>query len=94
MSKLAWQWGLVDPASTAEWLNSYPAEAQIDPAIVNFVNAIKGRDPEGAIEWAQSIQNQDFKNAVHQALDSWKQTDPDRANQWIEQTRQNPEDTP
>ena len=86
MNELSGRWAVVDPAATADWLNSQPPSAQIDPAIATFVSRIQGMDPAGAVGWASSISDPALRNqSVKQALNNWKQTDPEKANQWIEQ---------
>ena len=86
MNELSGRWAVIDPAATADWLNSQPPTAQIDPAIATFVSRIQGMDPAGAVGWASSISDPALRNqSVKQALNNWKQTDPEKANQWMEQ---------
>ena len=44
MKELSGRWAVIDPAATADWLNSQPPSAQVDPAIATFVSRIQGMD--------------------------------------------------
>ena len=86
MKELSGRWAVIDPAATADWLNSQPPSAQVDPAIATFVSRIQGMDPAGAAGWAASISDPLLREqSLKKALDAWQQTDPKQANQWIEQ---------
>ena len=52
MQQLTSRWALTDPVATAEWLNTFPPHAKMDPVVSEFVNRISTRDPEGAAGWA------------------------------------------
>ena len=86
MKELSGRWAVIDPAATADWLNSQPPSAQVDPAIATFVSRIQGMDPAGAAGWATSISDPLLREqSLKKALNAWQQTDPEQANQWIEQ---------
>ena len=84
MKELSHKWSLIDPIATAEWLNRIPPSTQNDTAIATFVSNIKDQDPEGAIDWAQSISDPEQRQKyVQQALESWKRTNAEKAQQWL-----------
>ena len=89
MSELTGRWALVDPAATAEWLNSQPSSSENDPAIATFVSRIQGIDPAGAVGWASAISEPSLRErSMQQAIEAWKQTDPEKASQWLEQNEE------
>ena len=86
MKQLTSRWSLVDPVATAEWLNTFPASRELDPVVGEFVNRIAGRDPEGAVGWAQSIIDPENKRkALKKALQSWERVSPEDAKRWKSQ---------
>jgi len=86
MSELTGRWALLDPAATAGWLNAQPSSADNDPAIASFVSRIQGIDPEGAVGWAASISEPILREkSIQQAINAWKQTDPEKANLWVKE---------
>ena len=83
MKQLTSRWSLLDPISTAQWLNTLPPSPAMDPAVGEFVNMISARDPEGAMGWALTIQNQESKNrALRKAYGAWEKVAPQRARNW------------
>ena len=66
-------------------LNNLPSSTLLDPAVATFANRIKEKDPEGAIEWAQSITDPKLRHQmVQNAINTWEQTDPEKAKLWRE----------
>lgn len=93
MKELSGRWAVVDPAATADWLNSQPPSIQLDPAIATFVSRIQGIDPQGAVGWASSISDPGLKEeSLRKSLNAWKQTDPEKAKQWIQENGMNPDE--
>ena len=43
MKQLTARWSLMDPVSTAEWLNQFPPSAKLDPVVGEFVICISAR---------------------------------------------------
>jgi len=90
MNELTHKWSLIDPIATAEWLNTIPPSTQNDAAIATFVSNIKDQDPEGAIDWAQSISDPEQRQEyVQQALESWKRTNAEKAEHWLKENQKN-----
>ncbi len=87
MNELCGRWALSDPVATAEWLNTYPPSRSLDRTISTFVNRIHGKDPEGAIGWAQSIADPKLRQeSTAIALETWRRTDPAKADSWQRKT--------
>ena len=83
MKQLTARWSLMDPVSTAQWLNQFPPSEKLDPVVGEFVTRISARDPEGAVGWAQSILDPSAKDkAIKKALSAWDRTDPKTASEW------------
>ena len=83
IQQLTSRWALTDPVATAEWLNTFPASAKMDPVVSEFVNRISTRDPEGAAGWANSIVDPETKQkALNKALNAWNRIDPESAKNW------------
>ena len=69
--------------ATAKWLNSEPSSPLLDPAVATFANLIKEKDPEGAVEWAESITDPELRRKVmDNALNTLLQNDPEKAKLW------------
>jgi len=84
MNQLSKQWSAVDPIATAKWLNTQPPSAESDLAISNFVSVISQSDPQGAIEWAQSIEEPGLRDqSVQHVLKTWQVQDAAKANKWL-----------
>ena len=60
--------GGIDPASTVNRLNTLPPGRDRDFAINGLAHGLAGRDPQGALRWAQSISNEGFRRVVVQNL--------------------------
>ena len=88
MKQLTSRWSLVDPVSTAEWLNSFPPSESLDPVVGEFVNRICGRDPEGAAGWALSIVDpKSREKAIDQVMQTWSRVDPSASKAWLQQNQ-------
>ncbi len=84
--ELAGRWSMTDPIATANWLNSIKPSPELDPAVATFVDRIKAREPETAIGWAESISEENLRKATtEQVLETWRNTDPQKADAWLEQ---------
>ena len=91
MKQLTSRWSLVDPISTAKWLNSFPPSPGLDPVVGEFVNRISGRDPEGAAGWALSIMDPEARQkAINKVMNTWSKVDPARSKAWLQENQTTP----
>ena len=57
-------WAKKDPAATAEWINQFPDDANVDSAIEALVRQITSTDPAGALSWAETMTNSDRRQKL------------------------------
>lgn len=71
---------------TSEWLLTLPAGADKDAAIRGFAPVLAKSEPDSAVIWAASLQDEAQRSALVQKLGSqWYQKAPDAARAWLEQ---------
>ena len=51
------EWTRYDLAASADWLNSLPASPELDRAVISYTFRAAEEDPETAMSWAQSIED-------------------------------------
>ncbi|MEM8956020.1 MAG: hypothetical protein AAGD22_17830 [Verrucomicrobiota bacterium] len=73
-----------DPRATSVAVDNMPPSLTRDFAINGFTAALRWSDPEGAVIWAQEIQNPHIRDAaVVRAAETFFETNPAAANQWL-----------
>ncbi len=56
MENVVNEWAEQDPVATGEWLNKFPDGKMIDASLAIFSHKIAKKNPDVALEWANSIQ--------------------------------------
>ncbi len=71
------RWTNYDIGAPGEWLNSLPASPEVDRAVAIYSSRAAREDPEGAMSWASSIQNDRLRtNMMERVAGDWKEADP------------------
>jgi hypothetical protein len=71
------QWTQYDIAGPGEWLNTLPASPEVDRSVAIYTARAAREDPEGAMSWAASIQNDRLRTRMMERVaGEWRQTDP------------------
>ncbi|MEM7143596.1 MAG: hypothetical protein AAF591_00585 [Verrucomicrobiota bacterium] len=73
-----------DPHATSVAVDNMPPSLTRDFAINGFTAALRWSDPEGAVVWAQEIQNPHIRDAATvRAAETFFETNPTAANRWL-----------
>jgi hypothetical protein len=64
MQEVVREWARKDPAAAAEWLNKYPAGADMDKPVEALVRTVATKDPKNALTWAESITDEKRRDEV------------------------------
>ncbi len=87
------EWARYDLTASAEWLNSMPASAELDWAVASYTFRAAQEDPESAISWAESINNDRMRDRMtEQVAANWKQQDPQAFQQYLDDSDFSDED--
>ena len=81
-------WSLQDPAALGNWLNTLPPGPDFDAGVALMLAKTDGanRTPETALQWIATITDPQLKqNSLLQLLQTWQQTDPTIARQYLAQ---------
>jgi hypothetical protein len=79
------QWTQYDIAGTGEWLNTLPASQEVDRSVAIYASRAAREDPEGAMSWAASIQNDRLRTRMMERVaGEWRQVDPTAFQAFIE----------
>ncbi len=71
------QWTQYDIAGPGEWLNTLPASPEVDRSVAIYTARAAREDPEGAMSWAASIQNDRLRTRMMERVaGEWRQVDP------------------
>jgi hypothetical protein len=63
------RWASREPVETGEWLNKFPPSEELDGAVEMYVKMINHKNPEAALDWAQSITKEDRRKRMMDHLD-------------------------
>lgn len=86
------QWAYRDDISASEWLRNRDLGSEYDPVIASFSQAAARKEVEGAMVWADSIQDSDLHSrTVKQIYRMWQARDSEAARKALEATRLPPE---
>jgi hypothetical protein len=70
------EWTRYDLAASAEWLNSLPDSPELDRAVASYAYRAAEEDPEAAMTWAGSIQNDRRRSwMMERVAGTWKEQD-------------------
>ena len=70
------EWTRYDLAASADWLNSLPASPELDRAVISYTFRAAEEDPETAMSWAQSIEDDRRRTWTMERVASiWKNQD-------------------
>ena len=72
MERVVSQWVEDDPVATAEWLNQFPNDQGIDGTLAIFSHAVAEKQPQSALQWAQSIEDSERRERVIQYIKNKK----------------------
>ncbi len=79
------QWTQYDIAGPGEWLNTLPASPEVDRSVAIYTARAAREDPEGAMSWAASIQNEGLRvRMMERVAGEWRQVDPVAFDAFIE----------
>lgn len=86
LTQVARQWAREDPNAAAEWLNQFPAdEPGVDQAVGAFASQIVDDDPETAVAWAETIEDEALRtSSLTDVVQRWMRQDPQSAQTWVE----------
>lgn len=77
-------WAATDLRSAAAWVKSQPVGPSRDAGISAILENIRSADPEKALEWAQSISDEEKRSDFSESiLRSWHRDDPFGAKAWL-----------
>lgn len=84
------EWTRYDMAASAEWLNSQPTSPALDRAVMSYTYRAVQEDPESAMTWAESIDNDWMRNRMMQHVaGTWKNDDPDSFRSYLDKSEFN-----
>lgn len=70
------EWTRYDLAASAEWLNSLPPSPELDRAVISYTFRAAEEDPETAMTWAESIENDRRRTwMMERVAATWKEQD-------------------
>ena len=70
------EWTRYDLAASADWLNSLPASPELDRAVISYTFRAAEEDPETAMSWAQSIEDDRRRTwTMERVAGAWKNQD-------------------
>ena len=70
------EWTRYDLAASADWLNSLPASPELDRAVISYTFRAAEEDPETAMSWAQSIEDDRRRTwMMERVASAWKNQD-------------------
>ena len=77
-SSIIREWTRYDLVASADWLNSLPASPELDRAVISYTFSAAEEDPETAMSWAQSIEDDRRRTwMMERVASAWKNEDPD-----------------
>lgn len=77
-SEIIQEWTRYDLAASAKWLNSLPASPELDRAVISYTFRAAEEDPETAMSWAESIEDDRRRTwMMERVASTWKQQDAD-----------------
>jgi hypothetical protein len=77
-------WTATDSIAASAWLSEQAISPERDAAIVGFAESIRRFEPEAAATWANTISDAEIRmQELTKSVQSWAQTKPDAALQWV-----------
>jgi hypothetical protein len=77
-------WATIDLQSAATWVKAQPVGPSRDAGISAILENIRSADPEKALEWSQSMSDEEKRsNFSESILRSWFSDDPNGARAWL-----------
>tara|TARA_X000000950_G_scaffold193889_1_gene233706 strand:- start:490 stop:1830 length:1341 start_codon:yes stop_codon:yes gene_type:complete len=75
-SSIIREWTRYDLAASADWLNSLPASPELDRAVITYTFRAAEEDPETAMSWASSIEDDRRRTwMMERVASTWKEQD-------------------
>lgn len=79
------EWTRYDLTASAQWLNTLPNSPELDRAVASYTFRAAQEDPESAMSWAESINNDWMRNRLmHNVAASWLRDAPENFEQYLE----------
>ncbi|MEM7145244.1 MAG: hypothetical protein AAF591_08905 [Verrucomicrobiota bacterium] len=86
------EWARMYPLAASEHLNRMEASPTRDAAIASFAESVVLDDPEGAMLWTMSIQDDNARTqAIIDSGQRWFRRSPDEATAWLEANNLSPD---
>lgn len=79
------EWTRYDLAASAEWLNSLPPSPELDRAVISYTFRAAEEDPETAMTWAESIDNDRRRTwMMERVAATWKDQDAETFQSYLD----------
>lgn len=79
------EWTRYDLAASAEWLNSLPPSPELDRAVVSYTFRAAEEDPETAMTWAESVDNDRRRTWIMERVAAtWKEQDAESFSEYLD----------
>lgn len=79
------EWTRYDLAASAEWLNSLPPSPELDRAVISYTFRAAEEDPETAMTWAESIENDRRRTwMMERVAATWKDQDAETFKSYLD----------
>ncbi|MFL2832811.1 MAG: hypothetical protein ACJ0BK_04280 [Coraliomargaritaceae bacterium] len=81
------EWTRYDLAASADWLNSLPASPELDRAVISYTFRAAEEDPETAMSWAQSIEDDRRRTwMMERVASAWKNQDAETFKSFLDKS--------
>ena len=74
-------------AASADWLNSLPASPELDRAVISYTFRAAEEDPETAMSWASSIEDDGRRTwMMERVASTWKEQDAETFKNYLDKS--------
>ena len=81
------EWTRYDLAASADWLNSLPASPELDRAVISYTFRAAEEDPETAMSWASSIEDDGRRTwMMERVASTWKEQDAETFKNYLDKS--------
>ena len=86
-SSIIREWTRYDLAASADWLNSLPASPELDRAVISYTFRAAEEDPETAMSWASSIEDDGRRTwMMERVASTWKEQDAETFKNYLDKS--------
>ncbi len=86
-SSIIREWTRYDLAASADWLNSLPASPELDRAVISYTFRAAEEDPETAMSWASSIEDDGRRTwMMERVASTWKEQDAENFKNYLDKS--------